>query len=151
MTTLDAKIAAAIQEHLPSAVAGELKTFIAEAEIVRQQLVARNKELEVANSTIDLLSTEKAAWERVTQREVEVTAREKKVGEESERLDKEILKIKLEEACKRADTVTDLAKTVFRNPVITRTAWESKEDPTKDQYGGTRNLSTNKNETISES
>lgn len=117
--TINEAVQKAIQENLSSAIAGELKDFIAMAESNKKKLdnlTERHEELlknELSQRiTISTLESNLSDHQQLYDRETHVALREKKV-------ELEVAKIKLEEVEKRVNAIQHLAETVFKNRSLT--------------------------------
>lgn len=130
----------AIHDQLPSVIAGELKAYLQKAKENELKVVNLEKEL---NGKTKEYSALEIKYNELTKRLEKFTALEKREPEilaKEIRLETEMLKVKLEESYKRADSIKDLVSLVFRNPrYITNTKVEKDCNPNYN-YGNNKNF-----------
>lgn len=138
--SLKEEISKAIEKNLPAAVAEELGEYLREAESNKstaQYLRGQVSRLEEKNESLE---EELKKHKENSQAQEKLTARERGVEDRERALELEVARIKLEEANKRADIVHALAGTIFRNPVVKRTAVESTHFGSRWDYNQNRNV-----------
>lgn len=130
----------AIHDQLPSVIAGELKAYLQKAKENELKVVNLEKEL---NGKTKEYSALEIKYNELTKRLEKFTALEKREPEilaKEIRLETEMLKVKLEESYKRADSIKELVSLVFRNPrYITNTKVEKDCNPNYN-YGNNKNF-----------
>lgn len=130
----------AIHDQLPSVIAGELKAYLQKAKENELKVVNLEKEL---NGKTKEYSALEIKYNELTKRLEKFTALEKREPEilaKEIRLEAEMLKVKLEESYKRADSIKELVSLVFRNPrYITNTKVEKDCNPNYN-YGNNKNF-----------
>lgn len=131
--SLNQNIKDAIVHNLPAMVAGELQTYLAGMAHLEDVVEARGEkitELEKLNADLLMRVKQDAA---ISQRENEVKVREEAV-EKKER-DVKITLLEGELASKKSENaqIMELARTVFKNPVLTTQSYGNVSTPTGSQ------------------
>lgn len=150
---LSDKITEAIKSSLPESVGAELKLYLAEAETNKKELTRAKNDLAEYREKIKSLEVKIDDCQKQLATHQAINEREKVVSKREIEIDRTIALIQSEEANRRADSVFDLAKIVFRSDLNKRIEKNinHSEDVlnTNGGYGTTR-LSKNINTTISE-
>ncbi len=118
--SINQAITKAIEENLPSAVAGELAQYIKTSEDTKKALDRLKEDYEAIQSTNDTLRKEITAFKDQQIKYVDFLTREKAVIIAENNLKVVIAEHKSIEAEKRADAIYKLAETAFKNRAITR-------------------------------
>lgn len=141
---MEDKLKEIIKQHLPQTVAGEMKEFVEQAEKDKKELERlkdlcekRAKELDKLGIQIEGLKKGlnefKAREEVIVKKEAELRSLTISLEERSRGMREERLCIERDEATKRADVVTNLVSTIFRNPTVKKTVIEH-EPIERDSY-----------------
>jgi len=120
--TLSDKIKEAIQTELSGQVAGELKDFIAEAEMDKEQLMIAKEEIAALDVDREELKDRIRVFEKLeldaTQIDASFINLEK--GQNDLRRNEEILDIKGAHAQERVEEIRSLVEIIFKNPTVRR-------------------------------
>lgn len=129
---LNEEITLAIQKNLPAAVAGELKSYLEEAEknkILIIELQENNKELRDSyNTTYNNCHN----LEIKLNQHKTLDIREAEILKQENNLKVTIAQIELTHALKRADIIQELVSTIFKNPTMRRSL--TKSDSMNNKY-----------------
>lgn len=110
----------AIQENLPSAVAGELTKYIAEAEANVLRIKRLEEFAETAREDLKQKNKLIKAYEDTASTYSDLKAKEHDINIRERNLEISILQIKVAESEKRAEGIHRLAETVFKNRSLTK-------------------------------
>jgi hypothetical protein len=133
------EITQAIQKNLPAAVAGELKSYLAQAEADKEQIVRLSDKVaqlrqacEIGDKALKDAQEKLAAHVAIDKRLAEVTEKEN-------RLAVTLAEARASAAERRAEDIHALVGTVFKNPTVKRSLYENQgmNQQYNSQTGGT--------------
>jgi len=129
-----------IEKNLPSTTANVLKQYLAEAEEMKLELAHLRKADEQLREKNRLIEKDNQDLRRQLELAGNVKEQKEQVEKRTREMEVEMLKVKLEESNKRAEVVTGLVDTVFRNRVLT--IEKTRNYPTHTEYGTTYDSET---------
>lgn len=118
--SLNESIKSAIQQHLPSAVAGELKVYIDQSQKYESENIALKQEAKELKEKVIVAGNMdiKRSQLEATEKALNDTKFKLEAGQRA--LDKVILETKLAAANEKCDAIFELVKSVFKNPEIVK-------------------------------
>ena len=142
-----------IEKDLPAQTSGVLRDYLKKAEAAIENYDALEKDLENTRKSLSKKIDEVSILTAQLQPQAEIENKKIDIGKRELEIDKTILTIKLEESEKRADAITGLAETVFKNRKMVIERFGSLPvavDGGNGYMGMVQNGSTNETETRNE-